>query len=148
MKEASKGRFYVLYGKTLVGEVTIITDQERLSVNLWHQTFSHISKKGQYELFKQCLLWNHKLSGIDFCAHCIYRKVCRVMFGKEIHNTKGRLDYIHLNLYGSAWVTSMGSGKKIKKLRIDNGFEFWENLFMEFCSNNVIAWHLIVSKNS
>ena len=38
-------------------------------------------------------------------------------FWKGIHNTKGILDYIHSDLWGSVRVTSMGGGRKIKKLR-------------------------------
>ena len=36
---------------------------------------------------------------------------------------------------------------KIKKVRINNGLEFCEKLFMKFYSNNDIARHLTVSMN-
>ena len=39
------------------------------------------------------------------------------------------------------------TGRKIKKLKTDNGLEFCENLFMKFCSSNGKAQHLTVSKN-
>ena len=179
----------VLHEKTLVGVVPVITDQERLSANLWHQMLSHINEKGLYELSKQGLLENHKLFVIDFCEHCIYGKACRVKFEKGLHNTKGIWDYIYLDLWGPTRVTSTEGGKyflslvddysrrvwvyilkqkneafekfkqwkiliknqtgrKMKKRRTYNGLEFCENLFIKFCSNNGIARHLIVSKNS
>ena len=67
----------------------VITDQERLSTNLWHQRLSHISEKGLYELSKKGPLENYKLSGIDLCEHYIYGKAYIVKFRKRIHNTKG-----------------------------------------------------------
>ena len=102
MKGALKSEFYVLLVKTLLGEVAVITDQEQLSANLWHQRFGHITEKDLYELSKQGLLGNHKLFEIDFCEQHIYGKACIVKFRKGIYNTKGILDYIHSDLWGSA----------------------------------------------
>ena len=100
-----KDELYLLHGKTLVGETAKTTHHERLSANLWHQRLSQISEKGLYELSRQGLLVNHKLFGINFSEHCINGKACRVKFGKGIHNTKGILDYIHLNVWGPTRVT-------------------------------------------
>ena len=82
-----------------------------LNTNLWHQRLSRISEKGLYEFSKQGLLGNHKLSAIDFYEHYIYGKAYRVKFGKGNNNTKGILDYFHLDFRGPTQVTSTGGGR-------------------------------------
>jgi len=54
------------------------------------------------------LLKGTKACKLEFCEHCVLGKQRRVKFGTAIHNTKGILDYVHSDVWGSAKTPSIG----------------------------------------
>ena len=54
-----------------------------------------------YELSKQDLCDGKKFRSLGFCEQCVYGKHKKVSFKPAINNTKGILDYIHSDLWGS-----------------------------------------------
>ena len=48
------------------------------------------------------------LSSIEFCEHCIFDKHRRVKLNTSVHTTKGTLDYVHADLWGSSRKPSYG----------------------------------------
>jgi len=43
---------------------------------------------------------------LDFYEYYVFEKQCRVSFSTGMHSTKGTIDYIHFDLWGSTQVTS------------------------------------------
>ncbi|KAH9666456.1 hypothetical protein KPL70_020645 [Citrus sinensis] len=67
-------------------------------------------------------------------------KSSRLRFETAAHTTKEKLGYIHSDLWGPAQVNSLG-----ETLRIDNGLEYCNKLFEEFCEKNGIQKHKIIT---
>ncbi|KAL1197962.1 Retrovirus-related Pol polyprotein from transposon TNT 1-94 [Cardamine amara subsp. amara] len=127
-------------------------------------------------LSKENLLCGHEVKSLEFCEHCVFGKLHRSKFSKDIHITKGTLDYIHFDCWGPARVDSLGghryfvsfiddysrktwvimlkhkseafknfrewktlvenqTGKKLKRLRTDNGLEFCSLEFNQLCKD-------------
>ncbi|KAH7550154.1 hypothetical protein JRO89_XS13G0144400 [Xanthoceras sorbifolium] len=151
MKAEKIGKLYILKGSTVTGAAAVSTSSLSDSdvTRLWHMRLGHMSERGLSELSRRGLLCDQSTSKLDFCEHCIFGKQKRVSFSTAIHRTKGTLDYIHSDLWGPARVPSKGFGretdwKKIKRLRTDNGLEFCQGDFNEFCKNEGIVRHLTV----
>lgn len=91
---------YVLQGSVLTGSVNAAVGP-RDETRLWHRRLGHMSQKGMKALVKKGYLDSAKVTDMDFCEDCIYGKAHRVSFGVGKHVTKGKLDYIHSDLWGS-----------------------------------------------
>nr|GEW27184.1 retrovirus-related Pol polyprotein from transposon TNT 1-94 [Tanacetum cinerariifolium] len=96
---------------------------------------------GVMKIFKGALVLMKAIQS----GYMFYKK--RVSFSPSIHRTRDALDYIHSDLRRPSPVTSRGvlienqTGKKIKKLRTDNGLEFCEESFNALCRKYSIARH-------
>nr|GFC29028.1 hypothetical protein [Tanacetum cinerariifolium] len=97
------------------------------------------------------------LSGIRM-DNCVYSLDGHAMAGagkawavwqeKSRHTTQGVIDYVHSDLWGPSQVESLGesqTGRKVKKLRTDNGLEFCNREFEKLCIESGIARHLTVA---
>ena len=61
---------------------------------------------------KSDLLCGHKVvTDLGFCEHCVFGKLHHTKFPREIHRTKGTLDYIHSDCWGPSRVESMGGDR-------------------------------------
>ncbi|KAJ4715305.1 Retrovirus-related Pol polyprotein from transposon TNT 1-94 [Melia azedarach] len=184
LKGVKYGTLYFLQGSTLSSSVAVASseiDKDNIT-KLWHMRLGHMSARGMQILSKGDLLCGQKIKDLEFCKHCIFRKLHRSKFPKAIHRTKGTLDYIHSDCWGPSRVESLGghryfvsmiddfsrmtwvfimkhkseafknfrhwkalvenqTGKKIKRLRTDNGLEFCWYEFDEFYKNEGIARH-------
>ncbi|KAI4351351.1 hypothetical protein L6164_005724 [Bauhinia variegata] len=76
---------------------------------LWHMRLGHAGEKSLQTLAKQGLLKGAKTCKMDFCEQCVLGKQTRVKFATAIHNTKGIMDYTHLNVRGPTKTASLGS---------------------------------------
>ncbi|KAJ4723126.1 Retrovirus-related Pol polyprotein from transposon TNT 1-94 [Melia azedarach] len=142
LKGVKRATLYFLQGFTLSSSVAVVSseiDKDNMT-KLWHMRLGHMSARGMQILSKGDLLCGHKIKDLEFCEHCIFGKLHRSKFPKAIHRTKGTLDYIHSDCWGPSRVESLG-GKKIKRLRTDNGLEFCWFEFDEFCKNEGIVRH-------
>ena len=74
---------------------------------LWHMHLGHMSENGMTELRKKGLD-GQSTRKLNFYDLCVFWKQRRVKFSKGIHNTKGTLDYLHLDLWGPSRVPSKG----------------------------------------
>ncbi|KAH9649068.1 hypothetical protein KPL70_025842 [Citrus sinensis] len=75
-----------------------------------------------------------QIGALGFCEDCILRKSSKLRFETAAHTTKEKLGYIHSDLWGSAQVNSL-----------DNGLEYCNKLFEEFCEKNGIQRHKTVT---
>ena len=120
MKVTHRNNLYYLKGRIVVGEVATVV--EKLgefaldTTRLWHMRLGHASKKALQGLLKQGLLKGTRTCKIDFCEHCVFEKQTRVKFGTTIHQTKGTLDYVHIDMWGPSKVASLG-GKHYYKIK-------------------------------
>lgn len=57
--------------------------------------------EGLQELAKQGLRDPKQIGDLDFCENCILGKAHMLRFTTAVHRTKGTLDYIHSDLWGS-----------------------------------------------
>nr|GEW92020.1 retrovirus-related Pol polyprotein from transposon TNT 1-94 [Tanacetum cinerariifolium] len=83
-----------------------------------------------------------KANGCKYSGEGGVMKIFKVSFSPGIHRTRDALDYIHSDLWGPSPVTSRG-GKKIKKLRTDNGLEFMDKVLMPYAESATTASYLI-----
>ena len=67
-----------------------------------------MSDKGLQVLMNRKLLPNLKTLNLMFCKHCIRGKQCRQKFKAGSHVSKGVLNYIHSDLWGSSPTISYG----------------------------------------
>ena len=70
MKGLIEGGLYMLQGSTVIGSVSMVTEDADKNVRLWHSSLAHISERGLIELNKEDLLCGNKLGKLQFCEHC------------------------------------------------------------------------------
>ena len=180
-----RGTLYYLRGSTVTGSADVASSEVQTMdmTRLWHMRLGHMGERGMQILSKRDLFSGHKVQSLEFCEHCVFGKLHRSKFPKKaVHQTKGTLDYIHMDCWGPSRVESIGghryfvsmiddysrmtwvimmkhkseafkkfkqwkalvenqTGKKIKRLRTDNGLEFCSSEFNEFCKDAGIARH-------
>ena len=78
-----------------------------------------MSEIGMVELYKKLLLKEQSIGKLHFCEHCNFYKEKHVRFTKDIHNTKGILDCVHFDIWGSTRVPSV-CGARYILIFIDN----------------------------
>nr|GEW03181.1 retrovirus-related Pol polyprotein from transposon TNT 1-94 [Tanacetum cinerariifolium] len=138
MKAIQSGGLYVLQGTVVYATTGIATSKASLDDSkLWHCRLGHMGEKGMKNLAKKCLI---KVScNLKFYEHCVFGKQKRVSFSPGIHRTRDALDYIHhkdeVFPTFKEWkvLTENQTGKKIKKLRTNNGLEFCGESFNALC---------------
>ncbi|KAH9782075.1 Integrase catalytic domain-containing protein [Citrus sinensis] len=113
---------------------------------LWHLRLGHMSAKGLQELSKKGLLCGDKVEELKLCENCIFGKAHRMKFERRMHKSKAVFDYAHSYLWGLAQVPSLSGGRyisemKLKALRTDNGLEFCNKEFDEYCQKHGITRH-------
>ncbi|KAK3033603.1 hypothetical protein RJ639_034719 [Escallonia herrerae] len=125
----------------------VILDRKALATRttLWHHRLGHLSESGMRILHSKNALPGIKNIQLDFCEGCVYGKQKRVSFQKDGKEKKiERLELVHTDVCGPTTVKSLGAlvdnetGNKIKCLKSDNGGEYHDKGFKEYCSNNGI----------
>lgn len=110
MKGSRNGKdtLYILQGTTKVAEACTAkegstTQKEANEDNskLWHSRLGHVGQKGLDILVKKGCIEKGQVSTVEFCEDCVMGKTHRSSFGPVQHFTKGKLDYIHSDLWGS-----------------------------------------------
>lgn len=103
---------YVLEGKTITSELTVTLSASIDRTKLWHLRLGQMSQRGLTELFKQGLLGDDKISALVLCDDCVIGKSTKTSFKSSMNTSKDMLDYVHLDLWGPVYESSLGVGKK------------------------------------
>ncbi|KAG8474501.1 hypothetical protein CXB51_031160 [Gossypium anomalum] len=151
MKGTRRNNWYYLNGSIVIGSTSIasVKDADSEATRLWHMRLGHAGEKALQNLAKQGLLKGANSYKLEFYEHCVLGKQTRVKFSLAIHNTKGILDYIHSDLWGPTKVASLKmvetqTGRKVKRLRSDNGTEYKNDPYLQVCQNEGIVRHFTV----
>ncbi|KAK2998642.1 hypothetical protein RJ639_023717 [Escallonia herrerae] len=171
MKGQKTRNLYKLMGKTVIGGASVSTHAGSSNDNseLWHKRLGHLSEGGMLELHKRKLLQGVKSCKLDFCKFCVFGKQKRVSFKAASHTSKGVLDYVHSDVWGPIRHISNGGAryfvtfiddfsrkwkarvenqtdKKLKYFRSDNGMEYNDEEFLQFCKDKGIIRHFSVKR--
>ncbi|RVW71155.1 Retrovirus-related Pol polyprotein from transposon TNT 1-94 [Vitis vinifera] len=115
---------------------TIAVADASTDTSLWHRRLGHISEKGMKMLLSKGKLPELKSIDFDMCESCILGKQKKVSFLKTGRTLKAeKLELVHTDLWGPSPVASLGeTGLKVKCLRSDNGGEYIDGGFSEYCA--------------
>ncbi|GJV61523.1 retrovirus-related pol polyprotein from transposon TNT 1-94 [Tanacetum coccineum] len=159
MKAIQSSGLYVLQCTVVSGTTGVATSKASLDDSkLWHYHLGHMGEKAMKYLTKKGRI---KVScNFKFCEHCVFGKQKNVSFSPGIHRTRDALDYIHSDLWDhlllcleehkdevfptfKEWkmLIENQTGKRIKKLRTDNGLEFCGETFNALCRKYGIERH-------
>ncbi|GKA82111.1 retrovirus-related pol polyprotein from transposon TNT 1-94 [Tanacetum coccineum] len=106
---------YSLDGWAESGEASVGIQEKESLAQVWHKRLGHISEASLHELEKREVLGNKGLGKLEFCENYVLGKSTRE------------------------------GGRKLKKLRTDNGLEFCNQEFNNLCKESRIARHLTVA---
>ncbi|KAG8487854.1 hypothetical protein CXB51_018699 [Gossypium anomalum] len=140
----------VRHGSTVTGDATVasssLSDDD--ITKLWHMHLGHMSENGMVELSKRGLLVGQGICKLNFCKHCVFGKQKRVRFTREIHNTKGTLEYIHSDLWGPSKVLSRCGANYMLTFIDDFSRKVWTFFLKQksdiLCKSEGIVRHLTV----
>lgn len=91
---------YYLQGTVLKGEANISKEEVDMT-KLWHSRLGHMSLKSMNVLAKEGYLPEKEVRTLKFCEECVLGKSHKQSFKPAKHVTKGILDYVHSDLWGS-----------------------------------------------
>ncbi|CAM8964429.1 unnamed protein product [Rhodiola kirilowii] len=143
----SKG--FSFRGSTLTGYAAVASSEAHKEdmTKIWHMRLGHMSERGMQILSKRDLLGGYGIKNLDFCNRYFVSFI----------DDYSRMTWVFMMRHKSEafnkfkqWKTLVENqiGKKIKRLRTDNGLEFCSSEFNEFCKNEGIARHHIVRDTS
>lgn len=165
---------YYLQGTVMKGEANISKEEIDMT-KLWHSRLGHMSLKSMNVLAREGYLPEKEVKTLKFCEECVLGKSHKQSFKPAKHVTKGILDYVHSDLWGSpsspdslaeckyfvtfiddyskkVWIDFLKAKsevfskfrewkvavetqteRKVKCLRTDNGLEFCNQEFDNYC---------------
>jgi hypothetical protein len=124
-------KLYILRGSTLPHIVGAVAFDESSKTNFWHARLSLMSEHGMTESIKRELLDGCNMGKLEFCEHDIFGEHKRVKFNVSVHTTtKGILDYMHSDLWGSSRKKSLGGASYMHTI-IDDYYRKSVALFLE-----------------
>ena len=85
----------------------------------------HMSELGITKLIERDLLDGCTVGKMKFCEHCIFGKHKRVKFNASVHTTKGTLDYVHADLWGTSRKPSNGGAHYMLTIIDDYSRKVW-----------------------
>src|SRR5690606_6341105 len=107
-------------------------------------------ERGMQILSKHDLLCGHKTKSLEFCEHCVFGKLHRKKFPKAVHKTKGTLDYIHSDCWGSSMVESLKGHRYFVSMIDDYSRKTWV-IFMKHKSEafkSFKEWKILVENQT
>ncbi|XP_013728870.1 uncharacterized mitochondrial protein AtMg00300-like [Brassica napus] len=110
---------YYLQG-TVSREEANLSKVEKNMTNVWHSRLGHMSLNNMSELVKRGFIIDKEVKTLDFCEHCIIGKSHKQSFPKVKHVTKGILEYVHSDLWGSPSTPDSLAGNKYFVTFIDD----------------------------
>ena len=119
------GNIYKLLGNTILGGVAAVSESENDDTLLLHTHLEHMRERSMRELHKRNLLAGIRSCKLDFCKYCVVGKQYRVRFKTATHNTKGKLDYVHSDIWGPIKVASKGGAQYFISFIDDYSKKVW-----------------------
>ncbi|KAE8686024.1 cytochrome P450 71A9-like [Hibiscus syriacus] len=157
----TKGALVIARGKK-IGTVYVTSNLENIIAvanvdgksNLWHQRLSHMSEKGMKIFLSKGKLPDLKNVDVGLCEDCIFGKQKKVSFAKIgkapkaernvwVYFLKKKLEVFDTFRKWKAMVENE-TGLKVKRLWSDNGGEYRDSRFRDFCANNGIKMETTV----
>ncbi|GJT13376.1 retrovirus-related pol polyprotein from transposon TNT 1-94 [Tanacetum coccineum] len=155
---------YSLDGWAESGEASVGIQEKESLAQVWHKRLGHISEAGLHELEKKEVLGNKGLGKLEFCENCVLGKSTRgpsrvesmsgCRYFLSIVDDYSRRVWVyflrHKNEAFSKFkeckqLVENQTGRKLKKLRTDNGLEFCNQEFNNLCKESGIARHVTVA---
>ena len=91
---------YYLQGRVVQGE-SMVARPETDMTKIWHSRLGHMSLKCMNILVKDGYLTDKEVKTLGFCESSVLGKSHKLSFTRSKHATKGVLEYIHSDLWGS-----------------------------------------------
>ncbi|GJR59823.1 retrotransposon protein, putative, ty1-copia subclass [Tanacetum coccineum] len=155
---------YSLDGWAESGEASVGIQEKESLAQVWHKRLGHISEAGLHELEKREVLGNKGLGKLEFCENCVLGKSTRgpsrvesmsgCRYFLSIVDDYSRRVWVHFLRHKNEafskfkeWkqLVENQTGRKLKKLRTDNGLEFCNQEFNNLYKESEIARHLTVA---
>ncbi|GJZ60970.1 retrotransposon protein, putative, ty1-copia subclass [Tanacetum coccineum] len=155
---------YSLDGWAESGEASVGIQEKESLAQVWHKRLGHISEAGLHELEKREVLGNKGLGKLEFCENYVLGKSTRgpsrvesmsgCRYFLSIVDDYSRRVWVHFLRHKNEafskfkeWkqLVENQTGRKLKKLRTDNGLEFCNQEFNNLCKESGIARHLTVA---
>ncbi|GJV76738.1 retrotransposon protein, putative, ty1-copia subclass [Tanacetum coccineum] len=134
---------YSLDGHAMAGELNASVEEKDSLAQVWHKRLGHMSEAGLQVLEKQGLFGKKSLGKLDFYENYVLGKSHRVRrvwvyILRFKHKAFGKF---------KEWkqLVENQTGRTVKKLRTDNGLEFYNWEFEQLCIESGIARHLTVA---
>ncbi|KAH9687674.1 hypothetical protein KPL70_014852 [Citrus sinensis] len=145
MSGTRKNGVYILDGEVISGVADVSIKHTEDKTRLWHLRLGHMSERGLKELAKQGLFGSDKIGNLEFCEDCVLGKSSRGSFKRKVwvYVLKNK-DQTFEKFKEWKHMVENQTGKRLKKLRTDNGLEFCNQPFDNFCANEGIARHRTV----
>ena len=130
MKGARANGVYLLQGVievTIESETRIGVDSSRGldATRLWHLRLGHVSEKDLEILQKREMIDGESFSKLEFCEECFMGKQTRVSFVEGKHDSRGVLEYVHMDVWGPTPVASLGGAKYYISFIYDFSRKVW-----------------------
>nr|GEY42159.1 retrotransposon protein, putative, Ty1-copia subclass [Tanacetum cinerariifolium] len=130
---------YSLDGHAVAGELNDSVEENDSLAYVWHKRLGHISEVGLQVLEKQGLFGKKSLGSDRLCSF----RIIGFVSGGIIRRFKHK----EFEMF-KEWkqLVKNQTGRTVKKLRTDNGLEFYNREFKQLCIESGIARHLTVAR--
>ena len=91
---------YYLQGNVSRGEANV-SESADMKTKVWHSRLGHMSAKNMELIVREGLIPKTEVGKLEFCESCILGKSHKQSFPTAKHTTKGILEYVHSDLWGS-----------------------------------------------
>ena len=91
---------YYQQGTVSRGEANV-SESTDVKTKVWHSRLGHISPKNMELLVKEGFIPKIEVGKLEFCESCVLGKSHKQSFPTAKHTTKGILEYVHSDLWGS-----------------------------------------------
>jgi len=123
-KGSKTGTLYLV--PSFVEDRVIVTVTKDVDATLWHRRMGYISEKGLKLLQAAGKFPKLKSINLGVCEECIYGKQKAVKFLKKKKSTKNQnLELIHSDVWGPAFVESLGGARYFATFIDDHSRKVW-----------------------
>nr|GEX32983.1 retrovirus-related Pol polyprotein from transposon TNT 1-94 [Tanacetum cinerariifolium] len=130
---------YSLDGHAVASELNASVEEKDSLAQVWHKRLGHICEAGLNVLEKQGLFGKKSLGSNRLCSFRLMGSVSGGIIRRFKHEAFEKF---------KEWkqLVKNQTGRMVKKLRTDNGLEFYNREFKQLCIESGIARHLTVAE--